>query len=87
LSEESEYAWDLHRKIGSAGIVCQSFAATGPFGSFHVTPVDGGAALMVAAFDRKKSQARAVVVDQSGRFASEAWPLECPLSTEKPDAR
>lgn len=77
LSSEADYAWDLHRKIGTANLQCGKFMPANLNGRFYVQSLDDGSTLMVASFDESKAQVQAFVLDVHGRFASDAWPLAC----------
>jgi hypothetical protein len=78
LGMEAGYPWDLHRKIGQAGIGCETLAAKPSSGRFHVLPQGNGATLIVASFDRETGKVTAFAIEGSGRMASDTWVVECP---------
>jgi hypothetical protein len=78
LGMEASYPWDLHRKIGQAGIGCEILATKPSTGRFLVLPQDNGATLIVASFDRETGKVTAFALEGSGRMASDTWVLECP---------
>lgn len=78
LGMEANYPWDLHRKIGQAGLGCETLTASPSSGRFHVRALDNGATLVVASFDRESGKVTAFAVESSGRMASDAWVARCP---------
>lgn len=81
IKAESDYPWDLHRKIGRADLGCEAFrsaAIAKPFGGkFVVQPLDSGAILVLATRDPNSSKVTAFAFDASGRIATDYWPLDC----------
>ncbi len=77
LAMEAGYPWDLHRKIGQAGIGCETLAASPSSGRFHVLPQENGATLIVATHDRGTGKVTAFAIESSGRMASDTWVAEC----------
>ena len=76
LARQATYAWDLHRKIGTADLSCLRLTPR-EFGRFTVQSLDEGQSILVAYHDQSSGRATAFVIDTSGRFATESWPLDC----------
>lgn len=77
LAMEAGYPWDLHRKIGQAGISCETWADSPSSGHVHVLPQHHGATLIVSAQDRETGRVTAFALESSGRMASDTWVAEC----------
>lgn len=77
LESETDYPWALHRKIGSVDIQCDKLLKTPSVGNFFVQSIDGGAALVIATFNKNTSTVKAFALDSTGAIASDSWPLEC----------
>ncbi|HEX5683709.1 MAG TPA: hypothetical protein VFY73_06690 [Ideonella sp.] len=78
LRQETDYPWDLHRKIGQAGIDCSLLSANPSAGRFRVRPLDDGATLIVASQDRSTGKVTAFALEGSGRMAADTWTADCP---------
>ena len=77
LKGESTYPWELHRKIGSVGVDCQTLSGTPGIGKFFVRSLDDGATLVVASMDSTRKMVTAFALNSAGEVASDSWPLEC----------
>lgn len=77
LKGESAYPWELHRKIGSVDIGCETLSGTPGTGKFFVRPLDDGATLVVASLDGSRKMVTAFALNTAGQVASDSWPLEC----------
>jgi len=77
LKSEAEYPWELHRKIGSIDMPCEKLLNAPSIGRFYVQPLDNGATLIIASFDKPSGIVTAFALSASGRMATDTWPLEC----------
>jgi hypothetical protein len=77
LRAEADYPWQLHRKIARADLSCGKLRSAAKTGRFLVEPLDDGSMLLIVSFDPLKQLVTAFVIDSSGRYASDSWPLSC----------
>ena len=77
LNSEASYPWDLHKKISSIDIQCNTWRADALTGKFSVKPIDDGSALIIATYDNASDLVTAYAVDVSGHIASDSWALVC----------
>jgi len=77
LKNESEYPWELHRKIGSVNIQCEQLLHTPSTSHFFVKTLDNGTTLIVASLDKRTGVVTAFALSASGRIATDSWYLKC----------
>lgn len=78
LESEVNYPWALHHKIGDVNIQCDNLLKTPTVGDFFVQPIDDGATLVIATFDKREGIVKAFALDPAtGAIAFDNWPLEC----------
>lgn len=76
LRAESEYPWDLQRRIGAAAIDCEHLQKPAN-GRFYVETLSAGDTLIVASFDAASQTVTASAIDASGRVATDSWTMDC----------
>jgi hypothetical protein len=75
LEQESRYPWKLHERIGSADLRCERFSPNA--GGFMIQHIDDGKTLIVGTLDRASGLATVHAIDNSGKFATDTFPVNC----------